>query len=82
MNQWWVAGSPGSRWGGLEFDWYSRLFKAATGMDLNLANMADRIYALIRAFWIREYGGGGAGSMTTRQEVVRATPNQGTAEGR
>ncbi|MFP3210616.1 MAG: aldehyde ferredoxin oxidoreductase family protein [Thermocladium sp.] len=42
---------------GLELDWYSKLFKAATGTDLNLITLADRIYTLIRAFWIREYGG-------------------------
>ncbi len=44
---------------GLELDWYFRLFKAATGMDMNmevLSTINNRIYTLIRAFWIREYG--------------------------
>ncbi len=44
---------------GLEIDWYFRLFKAATGMDMNmevLSTINNRIYTLIRAFWIREYG--------------------------
>lgn len=42
---------------GLELDWYPRLLKAATGMDWTLDDIwvvADRIYALIRAFWVRE----------------------------
>ncbi|MFB6470489.1 MAG: aldehyde ferredoxin oxidoreductase family protein [Vulcanisaeta sp. AZ3] len=44
---------------GLELDWYFRLFKAATGMDMNmelLHTINNRIYTLIRAFWVREYG--------------------------
>ncbi len=44
---------------GLSLDWYVKLFQAATGLSatadyFNL--VGDRIYALIRAFWIREYG--------------------------
>ncbi|ABW00859.1 aldehyde ferredoxin oxidoreductase family protein [Caldivirga maquilingensis] len=42
---------------GLELDWYWRMYKAATGMDLDLEGVANRVYTLIRAFWIREYGG-------------------------
>lgn len=45
---------------GFELEWYPRLLKAATGVDIPIEDMlytlADRIYALIRAFWIREYG--------------------------
>ncbi|NIM45400.1 MAG: aldehyde ferredoxin oxidoreductase, partial [Nitrososphaeria archaeon] len=44
---------------GLELDWYPRFFEATTGIKLSLSEMfriADRIYSLIRAFWIREYG--------------------------
>ncbi len=43
---------------GFELEWYPRLLKAASGMEMPLENMlklADRIYALIRAFWVREY---------------------------
>ncbi len=45
---------------GVSLDHYVRLIRAVTGVDythdrLNL--VADRIYALIRAFWIRELGG-------------------------
>ena len=47
---------------GFELEWYPRLIKAATGIDITLDEMlykiADRIYALIRAFWVREYGQG------------------------
>lgn len=45
---------------GLKLDYYAKLFKAATGVTMTLDDfykVADRIYALIRAFWIREYGG-------------------------
>ncbi|HDJ83710.1 MAG TPA: aldehyde ferredoxin oxidoreductase [Desulfurococcaceae archaeon] len=45
---------------GLKLDYYVRLFKAATGAAMTLDDfykVADRIYALIRAFWVREYGG-------------------------
>lgn len=44
---------------GFELEWYPKFLSAATGLektwdDLNL--VADRIYALIRAFWVREFG--------------------------
>ena len=42
---------------GLELDWYWRMFKAATGLDYDIDGVANRVYTLIRAFWIREYGG-------------------------
>ncbi len=42
---------------GLELDYYWRMFKAATGLDYDIGGVANRIYTLIRAFWIREYGG-------------------------
>jgi len=44
---------------GFELDWYPRFMKAALGMDMTLEDMykvADRTYALIRAFWVREFG--------------------------
>jgi aldehyde:ferredoxin oxidoreductase len=44
---------------GFELDWYPKFMKAATGMTITLEDMykvADRIYALIRAFWVREFG--------------------------
>jgi len=44
---------------GLELERYPRLLKAATGVSLSLDeiyNIADRIYTLIRAFWVREFG--------------------------
>jgi len=42
---------------GLNLDYYPRLLTAATGVSYNwdqLIDVADRVYALIRAFWIRE----------------------------
>ncbi len=45
---------------GFELDWYPKLFKAATGLSVTLDyffEVADRIYSLIRAFWIREKRG-------------------------
>jgi aldehyde:ferredoxin oxidoreductase len=45
---------------GLELEWYPKFLRAATGMELtwtSLNYIADRILSLIRAFWVREYGG-------------------------
>jgi aldehyde:ferredoxin oxidoreductase len=45
---------------GFELDYYPQYFEAATGVKTDLDEMwalGDRIYALIRAFWVREYGG-------------------------
>jgi aldehyde:ferredoxin oxidoreductase len=44
---------------GLELGWYPRLLHAATGLDISLESLntiADRVFNLTRAFWIREYG--------------------------
>jgi len=44
---------------GFELEWYPRYMKAATGLTITLEDMykmADRTYALIRAFWVREFG--------------------------
>jgi len=44
---------------GFELDYYPVYFKAATGVEITLDELwelGDRIYALIRAFWVREYG--------------------------
>ncbi|MEM0355413.1 MAG: aldehyde ferredoxin oxidoreductase family protein [Desulfurococcaceae archaeon] len=44
----------------LSIDYYPKLLKLATGIDYTLDKLmevANRIYTLIRAFWIREYGG-------------------------
>ncbi len=45
---------------GFDLEWYTKFLKAATGLDFtwnDLHNIANRTYALIRAFWIREKGG-------------------------
>jgi aldehyde:ferredoxin oxidoreductase len=44
---------------GFELEWYPRFLHAATGEEMNwnvLNLIADRIFNLTRAFWIREYG--------------------------
>ncbi len=44
---------------GFELDWYPRFLKAATGVTVTMENLftnADRVYTLMRAFWVREYG--------------------------
>jgi len=44
---------------GLDINWYPKFLEAATGVTMNLNDIftiADRIYTLIRAFWVREYG--------------------------
>ncbi|MHA1839713.1 MAG: aldehyde ferredoxin oxidoreductase family protein [Candidatus Ranarchaeia archaeon] len=45
---------------GFELEWYPRFLKAATGEDISLQDLytvGDRIYSLIRLFWVRERGG-------------------------
>ncbi|MBM3291999.1 aldehyde ferredoxin oxidoreductase family protein [Candidatus Bathyarchaeota archaeon] len=45
---------------GFENEWFPKYIKATTGVDYSLNDMwvlGDRIYSLIRAFWVREYGG-------------------------
>jgi len=44
---------------GFELDWYPRFFRAATGVETTMDEfftVADRIYAMMRAFWVREHG--------------------------
>lgn len=44
---------------GFELDWYPKFLHAVTGLEISwdeLNLIADRVYALIRAFWVREYG--------------------------
>lgn len=44
---------------GFELEWYPKFLHAATGLEINwdeLNRIADRVYTLIRAFWVREYG--------------------------
>jgi len=44
---------------GFELEWYSKFLYAVTGFEMGwdeLNLIADRVYALIRAFWVREYG--------------------------
>jgi aldehyde:ferredoxin oxidoreductase len=53
---------------GFELDWYPKFLKAATGIDMtmnDLFRIADRIYTLIRAFWVREYKDAWNSSMDT-----------------
>ena len=45
---------------GFELDHYPPYFEAATGVKTSLDELwalGDRVYALIRAFWVREFGG-------------------------
>lgn len=44
---------------GFELNWYPKFLHAATGLDFNwntLYTIADRIFNLTRAFWVREFG--------------------------
>ncbi len=44
---------------GVELNWYEKFLKDATGMNYTIQDLykiADRIYTLIRSYWIREYG--------------------------
>ncbi|ASJ01702.1 tungsten-containing formaldehyde ferredoxin oxidoreductase [Thermococcus gorgonarius] len=45
---------------GLSLDYYPKLLEAITGVKYtwdDLYTAADRVYALIRAYWVREFGG-------------------------
>lgn len=45
---------------GFDLEWYPRFLQAATGLKTSLSELfsiGDRFYSLIRAFWVREYGG-------------------------
>jgi len=53
---------------GFELEWYPKFLKAATGQDMgmnDLYTIADRVFNLTRAFWIREYGDSWNRSMDT-----------------
>jgi len=44
---------------GFELEWYTKFLHAATGVEItwkDLNVVADRIYTLIRCFWVREFG--------------------------
>jgi aldehyde:ferredoxin oxidoreductase len=44
---------------GFGLDWYPKFLRAATGMEINweaLNTIGDRVFNLIRAFWVRELG--------------------------
>jgi aldehyde:ferredoxin oxidoreductase len=44
---------------GFGLEWYTKFLHEATGLEItwkNLNVVADRIYALIRCFWVREFG--------------------------
>ncbi|MEM2690566.1 MAG: aldehyde ferredoxin oxidoreductase C-terminal domain-containing protein, partial [Candidatus Bathyarchaeia archaeon] len=44
---------------GFELEWYPKFLHAATGLEMGwdeLYTIADRVYTLMRAFWVREYG--------------------------
>lgn len=46
---------------GLNLEWYPKMLTAATGVSYSLEDLytvGDRVYALIRAFWVREWRGG------------------------
>ncbi|MEM2104717.1 MAG: aldehyde ferredoxin oxidoreductase C-terminal domain-containing protein, partial [Candidatus Bathyarchaeia archaeon] len=43
---------------GFDLEWYPKFLQAATGIEVNwekLNLIADRVYTLIRAFWVREF---------------------------
>jgi len=43
---------------GFELEWYTKFLHASTSLEMtwkDLNMIADRIYALMRAFWVREF---------------------------
>lgn len=44
---------------GFELEWYTKFLRAATGLEMSWGDLnvvADRVFNLTRAFWIREFG--------------------------
>jgi aldehyde:ferredoxin oxidoreductase len=44
---------------GFELEWYPRFLHAATGIEMSwntLESIGDRVFNLVRAFWVREFG--------------------------
>lgn len=68
-------------------DWYPRFLKAATGLDMSMADLftiADRVWNLMRAFWVREYAavwGRSMDGLPARwfDEPVKEGPFKGTS---
>ncbi|MFN4190100.1 MAG: aldehyde ferredoxin oxidoreductase family protein [Pseudothermotoga sp.] len=45
---------------GLDLEWYAKILSAITGKDWTLSKIfeaADRVYSLIRCYWVREFKG-------------------------
>jgi aldehyde:ferredoxin oxidoreductase len=45
---------------GLDLEWYAKILSAITGKDWTLPKIfeaADRVYSLIRCYWVREFKG-------------------------
>lgn len=45
---------------GLDLEWYAKILSAITGKDWTLPKIfevADRVYSLIRCYWVREFNG-------------------------
>jgi len=71
---------------GFGLDWYPKFLKAATGVDMtmnDLFNIADRVFTLIRAFWVREHAVAWSRSMDSPparwfDEPVKEGPFKGT----
>jgi len=71
---------------GFGLDWYPRFLKAVTGLDMTMNDLfvaADRIFNLMRAFWVREYAAVWGRSMDNPparwfDEPVKEGPFKGT----
>ena len=71
---------------GFGLDWYPKFLKAATGVDMtmnDLFDIADRVFTLIRAFWVREHAAAWSRSMDSPparwfDEPVKEGPFKGT----
>ena len=71
---------------GLELDWYPKALYAATGMQLawsTLNQISDRVWNLIRAFWVREFSKDWTKEMDTPPERWFSEPlTEGPLRGR
>ncbi|MEM3462447.1 MAG: aldehyde ferredoxin oxidoreductase family protein [Candidatus Bathyarchaeia archaeon] len=70
---------------GFDLAWYPKFLEAATGVRMGfeeLHRIADRVYALIRAFWVREYGDRWGSHMDTPPaRWFEEAPSKGPSKG-
>ena len=69
---------------GLAIDYYVKMFQLVTGLSYSVEDfyvVADRIYALIRMYWVREFGSWSIEFDMPPERWFREAPTQGPIKG-